>query len=461
MDDTSLIACYTNLLTHANMSWTETSAGHFERPFDSLERFYRAISASGAAFNREHFVVNAVLRLRLNPSIGDIEQALRHAWMTLRHDYPQIAAYGRGSTYIYEVPSTSSINSWLSETFITQQTTASPSSVCEDSAPSELAKMHYFPHTLEILFRSSHWRIDGIGSLHLLNHFLKILARPRSVTFGDEPKNLSIGLDEAANTPSQVTSEMEQSASDLLMHFVNNLPSIGLPTSKSQNPGGSARCKVTFTLPLTTSIIARCKASGFSVTAATHAAVVGATLQHADPEKPADKYTSFSNFDLRKYCPPPYSGATKAVSIFHTGIPVVVKLSGFQKDAVQFQKLYSQRLNAPGQHNMFSFLACYVDKVNTLFMQPPPPGSLPPTEPSLSSLGIIHNFIANKHGNVVEVTDFWLGVDMLSRQLMVYIWTHQGKLQLSACYNKEFYAREFVENFLSDVKDVLVDGLEI
>ena len=461
MDDTSLLGCYIEPLTHANMSWRETSAGHFERPFDSLERFYRAISASGTAFDREHFVVNAVVRLRLNPSIGDIGQALRHAWMTLRYDYPQIAAYGRGNTYIYEVPTASSINSWLSETFITEKATGSISSVCEDSAPSELAKMHYFPHTSEILFRSSHWRIDGIGSLHLLNQFLKTLARPMSVTFGDEPKNLAVGLDEAANTPSQVTSEMEQSATDLLMQYVNNIPSIGLPTSKSQNPGGSARCKVTFTLPLSTSVVARCKASGFSVTAATHAAIVGATLQHADPGKPADTYTSFSNFDLRKYLPPPYSSATKAVSIFHTGIPVVVKLSGFQKDAVQLQKLYSQRLNLPKQKNLFSFLACYVDKVNQLFVQPPPPGSLPPTEPSLSSLGIIDNFIADKHGNVVEVTDFWLGVDMLSRQLMLYVWTHQGKLQLSACYNKEFYAREFVEIFLSDVKDILVEGLEI
>ena len=443
------------------MPWTETSAGHFERPFDSLERFYRAISAGGVAFNREHFVVNAVVRFRLDPSIGDIEQALMNAWMTLRYDYPQIAAYGRGTTYIYEVPTTPSVDSWLSETFITKQITASPSSVCEDLAPSELAKMYYFPHTSEILFRSSHWRIDGIGSLFLLNHFLKTLAHPRSVKFGDEAKNLSIGLDEVTNTPSQVTSEMEQSATDLLMRFVNNVPSIGLPTSKSQNPGGSARCKLTFTLPLSTSLIARCKASGLSVTAATHAAIIGATLQHADPEKPADKYTSFSNFDLRKYCPPPYSSATKAVSIFHTGIPVVVKISGFQEDAAQLQKLYSRRLNVPGPNNIFSFLACYVDKVNTLFMQPPPPESVPPTEPSLSSLGIIDNVIADKHGNVVEVTDFWLGVDMLSRQLMLYVWTRQGKLQLSACYNREFYAREFVETFLSDVKDILVKGLGI
>ena len=443
------------------MPWKETSVGHFERPFESLERFYRALSASGAALNREHFVVSAVVRLRLGPSLGDLEPALQHAWKTLRYHFPQIAAYGQEDTYIYEVPTPSTIDSWLSETFITEQYTSFPSSVCAESAPNELAKMHWFPHTSEILFRSSHWRIDGIGSLHLLNRFLHILAHPLSVEFGNESANLSIGLDEAANVPLEVTPTMEQSATDLLMQYVNNVPSIGLPTSMNQVPRGSARCQIIFTSTLTASIIARCKTSGFSVTAATHAAIVSATSQNADPGNPADKYTSFSNFDLRKNCPPPYNGASKAVSIFHTGIPVVIKPASFQENAVHFQKIYSRRLNASCQESIFSFLACYVDKVRTLFTQPPPPGVLPPSEPSLSSLGVIDDFLAHKHGDSVEVTDFWLGVDMLSRQLMLYVWTHRGKLKLSACYNQAFYASEFVKEFLTKVRDILLEGLEI
>ncbi len=443
------------------MPWKETSVGHLERPFESLERFYRAISAGGVALNREHFVISAVLRLRLSLSAGDSEQALRHAWKTLRYDFPQIAAYGRGDTYIYKVPTTSTIDSWLSETFIVEQATSTTTNVCGSSAPTDLAKMHYFPHTSEVLFRSSHWRIDGIGSLHLLNHFLKILAHPRPIEFRDEGRNLCVGLDEATNVPLEVTPGMEGSATDLLLQFINNVPSIGLPTSTNQTPGGSARCQFTFTPLLTSSVVARCKASGFSVTAATHAAIVCATSQRAVMETPARKYTSFANFDLRKYCPPPYNGANKAVSNFHTGIPVVITPSTFQDNAVQFQKLYSRRLNAPGQENIFAFLACYVDKVHTLFTQPPPPGSLAPSEPSLSSLGIIDDFIAHRYGDTVEVTDFWLGVDMLSRQLMVYVWTHRGELTLSACFNQEFYVQKFVEEFLASVKDILLKGLDL
>ena len=258
------------------------------------------------------------------------------------------------------------------------------------------------------------------------------------------PKNISMGLYEVADNPYQVTSEMEQSTTDQPIQLVNSF--IDLATHK-QEPRTQWQCALQVDLHTALKYLRYC------------------WMENPRPQCHSSHSCSHfwrdSNFDLRKYCPPPYSSTVKAVSIFHTGIPVVVKLSGFQKDAVQFQKFYSQRLDAPGQKNMFSFLACYVDKVNALFMQPQSSGSLPPTEPSLSSLGIIDNSIANKHGDLVEVTDFWLGVDMLSRQLMLYVWTHQGKLQLIACYNKEFYAREFVETFLSDVKDILVKGLGV
>ena len=115
-----LPSCCVTTPNISTMPWKETSVGHFERPFESLERFYRALSAGGAALNREHFVVSAVVRLRLSPSIGDLEPALQHAWKTLRYDFPQIAAHGQGDTYIYEVPTASTIDSWLSETFITE-----------------------------------------------------------------------------------------------------------------------------------------------------------------------------------------------------------------------------------------------------------------------------------------------------------------------------------------------------
>lgn len=443
------------------MPWEEKSSGHYERPFDSLERMYRTISAAGIPMNREHFAITAVIQLRsIASSIPDAEGALRHAWSVLRYDFPQIAAYDQGDNYVYEIPSFSIVQSWLAQTFIIEPATSSPANVYSDATPTALARMHYFPHTSEILLRSSHWRFDGIGALYLLSHFLDILAHPRVVEFGDETKNLSIGLDEAIKVATEVTPQMDREATDLIMKFVNNVPSIGLPTSANQVPGSSSRCSIKLTPQLTSAMIARCKTLGFSVTSATHAAIVQATLQHQDPHRPAKKYTSWSTFDLRKYSPPPYNGAMNPVSIFHTGIPVVVDPAGFLENAAQFREIYAQNLARPGPGNMFTFLACYVEKVCAVLTRPPAPGALPPTEPSLSSLGVIDDYIHSRYGDV-EVVDFWIGVEMLTPQLMVYVWTRRGEMELSACYNTAFYTRQFVEDFLSQVKHVLLKGLGI
>ena len=150
------------------------------------------------------------------------------------------------------------------------------------------------------------------------------------------------------------------------MQSVNNVPSIGLSTSTSQSPGGSARCQTKFTQALTFYIIAQCKASSFSVIVGTPAAIVGITSKNANVGNSADKSKSSTNFDLHKYCPPEYNSAKKAVSNFHTEIPVVIKPSKIQEDAVQFQTLYSRRLNAPVQENMFPFLTCHVESAHAV-----------------------------------------------------------------------------------------------
>ena len=441
------------------MPWKETSSGRYERSFDSLERVYRNFSATGVALKREHYAVTAVARLRLGPSIGDSANALRQAWKTLRYDYPQIAAYGQEGIYIYEVPSTSAIDSWLRDTFIVEPHTSSATDVQGEAAPDEFAKLHYFPHTSEILFRSSHWRIDGIGLLHLLNHFLELLAYPRSFQFGDEGKNLAISLDEAAGVVSEVTPEMEEAATELLMRYFNNLPTIGLPAKLDQVPCDSGRCRIILTPQETSAVVAKCKTHGFSVTTAVHAALVCAITQYPNPS--ATQYTSWTSFDLRRHLVPPYNGATNAVSIFHTGVPVTMRPSNFIENAAQLRIIYSQKLTTPGPRNILPYLSYYVEKSAGMLIQPPPPGVLPPTEPQLSSLGVLDAFLDSKHGDAVELTDFELGVDTLTSQLVVHVWTLQGKMQLSACYNKSYYLREFVEEFLGHVKHVLLEGLEI
>ena len=449
------------------MPWKQTAEGRFQRPLDSIEDFHRAVKASSAALNREQYSIRATVTFRLNtPSIGDTVSVLRNAWKTMRYDFPQLAALDRDGTFVYEVPDEDTLDAWLSQSFVIEpQGSQTPEELYARLGPVDIAYMYYFPQTSQLMLHISHWRIDGRGAIYLFNHLLDAVAHPRTVYFGDEGKNLTIGLDEANNVPTHFTPQIEQAATDFLMKFVNNTPSIGLPAKTDNFLFGTDRCGIELDDALTSSIITRCKTRGFSVTVAVHAAIVCVTKQYADKESTAGKrkYASWTVFDLRKHSPPPYNGKDNVVSNFQTGIPIVITPSTFQDNADQLKKQYTENTIVTGPESIFTFLNCYVRKLCAMFTSPPPPDAIPPTEPSLNSLGIIDQYLAAKHGDngEIEVLDFWVGVEMLTRQIMCYLWTWRGKMRLSLCYNQAFYETAFVEEFLSRVKDALIDGLDL
>ncbi|RAH77595.1 hypothetical protein BO86DRAFT_403595 [Aspergillus japonicus CBS 114.51] len=59
------------------MSWTQVSSTRYERPFDTIETFYRAIAAAGAPLNKEHYLITCTARLQAPlPPASAVEQAL-------------------------------------------------------------------------------------------------------------------------------------------------------------------------------------------------------------------------------------------------------------------------------------------------------------------------------------------------------------------------------------------------
>ena len=447
------------------MPWKQTSKGRYERAFDSIEDSHRAIKAVGAPLNREHFSIRASIKFQIDvSSIEETTLALRHAWRTIRYNHPQLAAIDYEGTYVYEVPDDASLELWLSSTFLVEPQGANSSEELYGKLqPTDLAMLYYFPQTSQLMLHTSHWRIDGIGTMHLFNDLFDILANPREVHFGDEAKNLLIGVDEANNVPTQVSAQMDQIATELLMRFVENSPSIGLPTKVADVPLGSERCEIRIDEPLTLALVSRCRVLGITVTVAVHAAVISALRQYSNHENASEKrkYSNLTPVDLRRRSPSPYNGRGNAVSNFHTPIPVIVTPSTFLDHTAQLQKQYTEGIIITGPKSLFNFLDCYVRKACDAFMRPPPPEAIPPSEPALSSLGIIDHFLDKKHGDRIEILDYWIGLEMISRQIECYVWTWKGTMRLSGCYNEAYYDRVFVEKFLYTIKDILIEGLGI
>lgn len=386
---------------------------------------------------------------------------MKEAWKAIRYRHPTIAAFPDSGKYVYEVPDSVAVDCWLEETF----TTVSPPTTTDDLhatfKPGKYAQLYYIPRTSEIMIHSSHWRIDGIGYLHLLHHFFEAVANPKPVNFGNEGKNLSPGLDEVMSIPEPWTEEAGQAGQNALIDYFKNLPTIGMKTGPEQVPGATRRCRMTLSPEETSAVIAGCRSKGFSVTSGIHAAVVCVAQKQADPDIPATKYTSLLPWDFRKYCPAPYDGADHPVASYHSGFPGTLKPSTFLENASQWREIYSRDPTSK-EWGVFDWHAAYVRFAITSFTQPPPPGFIPPTEPGISSLGNIDQFVKGEYGDgAVEMEDLWLGVETLTRQILSHVWTRQGRMTLSACYNKNFYDADFVEEYLNDVKGELLKGLGI
>lgn len=167
-------------------AWKETSKGHFERPFDSVERFLLAAGRGSLPLNREHYSLSISARFDMAASLKDTVNALRHAWKTMRYDHPQLACFAYEEKKVYEVPDDVALDAWLDETFIVEPVWTTTEELLASLRPSALATLHFVPRTSEIIIHSSHWRMDFLGGLSFLQNFFTAAAKPRQVQFGDE-----------------------------------------------------------------------------------------------------------------------------------------------------------------------------------------------------------------------------------------------------------------------------------
>ncbi|MCJ1340181.1 hypothetical protein MMC09_005475 [Bachmanniomyces sp. S44760] len=436
------------------MSWQETSQGHFTRPLDTTELFYRDI---GKASGRESPPISAIARFSLSSSVEDPIQPLQLAWKAMRVKYPSMAAIDKGDHYEYDVPDASAVDSWMQETFQVASATTDANELFANVKQSNLAVIHYFPKNSEILVHCPHWRIDGMGIIMFTGQFFAALADPKDVKFGGEGANLSPSIETVGNCPKEATADGQIQIEELLRDF---RPSMGLPTIQSQSPGATHRCYVEFVAHETLSVVSLCKANNITVTSAVHAAVVCVTQQLADHNNPSKVFMGVGVHDLRRYCPPPYNESDHAVTIYQTAFPALIIPSDFLTNAYQLQRAYSRLRVTPG-FNVFDILRQYHETAHVMVNQGSPPGYPPPSAPDLSSLGIIDKYLPSQYKDKVEVHDFWIGVKMLMRMLCVHVWTWQGKLRMSISYNEAFYTADFVDAFLNTVKGLLLAELQI
>lgn len=341
----------------------------------------------------------------------------------------------------------------------------------------------------DVVLRSHHDIIDGIGTLMLLNNLFTHAAliyesdEFSPMPFGDEFKNLSPSFRFAAgvpSTPSQAHRKRLQDIQAINAATLKNTEVMSVPmTSKTAPPANNLRAAITLTKAETKTVLEKSKLLGVSVTHTFHAGIVIALrdLQQRQSTKRTCKYVNYCLVNLRDYCKPPYNSSRHAASVYHSvsveslivEIEVPSKFaspesienlkSEFKRIVFHIKNFYVAVPSDPEQVAMVPLCfstkpSSYSEKVQDI----PAPCETPTV--SLSSLGVIDQIIQPKHGPFY-LNDPWVTGDELSTGVGMFLGTWKGRSCLSANYNEAYHTEHEVISILESVKDAVFRALDV
>lgn len=510
--------------TSGNFSSTYTSTMSSVTPsraLGNLEVFFKKLADLGTPLKREHWAVHLALSLRVTGDV-DLSHYIEKAWQAVRRQYPAIGSLIIPAP-ISEIEGNSKIHTrdiltrpdfdaacWSKETFFIHDSESSADSLFCNLRPSDLATCHWLPQSSELLLRSSHWRLDGVGMVRLGHVFLVSLSemlRLRNADILSPP--ISIQPPAQALPPSledlarswryqkvelqAITQEhadrLEAGADALVGEFLRGVPSIGLPARPNSDttlPGASARVATRLNCSITKEITDARRSKGFSFTGAIHAAIVRVTARY--PQHPlAKSYAAFFPVDLRQSIVAAGAASEDDLmfGLYFSGLPICVKgvaqgdsesntAKNFDEIAREMTAVYNRDLakfwESPDGHqvSLMELAEPYLQKTTVLFNTPTPEGLPLNQAPDLSGLGKVETYLQREYHSPldplapkVEVLDMWIGTERIDRCIQFHVWSWRDELQLGASFNQSFYEPSSVANILDEIVEELLHGLGV
>ncbi|KAJ5852580.1 uncharacterized protein N7529_011965 [Penicillium soppii] len=496
-----------------HFTWKQTKPGRWERDIDEVEQFYTTLERRFQGTKRNFFAITAHVSLSITRRSTPTEttelrliKALQTAWLRLRYDHPTIASWveenreQKKCKKIYQGFSDTEDNqhlTWLKETFQVISTGQSGQQWCNsDPLAPTLPTIFLLKHAItsqqepcrvDIVLRSHHAIIDGIGSLHLLNNLIKYASQAFNhrdsfliPEFTDEWKNLSPPLRVAAAIPENLDPAQDLKlksiveSNDALREGVEiaTIPFKSGPTV----PGCHKRVYLNLSASDTQRLLLACKAIGVSVTHVYHAAIalLIRDLQERQESERTVRYASYSLINERPRCKSPYNTPQHAASVYHSvsghglAIDLTVPSLASQDTTREKEKSDFSRTIEVVKHHYLSIRnddehIYFVPSYWQLSTPPYPPGlEDPPIPPpnqkpsaSISSLGVIDNIICPTHGDF-ELHDPWVTGEELGTGLGLFLGTYRGSLCLSAAYNDAWHDEADVQSFLDKCNALVV-----
>ncbi|KAJ5825336.1 hypothetical protein N7474_002474 [Penicillium riverlandense] len=505
---------------YQDFTWNQVKPGRWERDVDEIEQFYTTLARRFQGTGKTFFAMTAHVSFSVKRTQSSIEShelyvtsALQKAWLRLRYDHPTIASWveydreEKRCKKVYEMfpdPGNVHGSAWLKETFRIVSTSQSCQDWCNSDPPvPKLPTLFVIKQpttastnttfSADVVLRSQHDIIDGIGSLYLLNSLFKYagIALDDATafhipSFGDEWTNLSPPFRVAASLPASLTVEQETRLKQILKKNASLRQGIQVATIPVQSeqlvPGRHQRVSLSLDSQQTQKLLVACKSVGASVTHVYHAAIalVLRDAQERYSEERNVRYISYSLINERAHCKAPYNTSQHAVTVYHSasGPSLAIDLRVPAAAAVTSQTTgdaaseFAQVLELVRDY----YLGIRNDPEHVAFIPsywklstPPYPDSsdIPPIPSpnkapsvSISSLGVIDNIISPTQG-LFELDVPWVTGEELGTGLGLFLGTFRGRTYLSAAYNDAWHNETEVMEFLSKCNSLVFEAFVV
>lgn len=497
----------------SRFEWKLVKPGRWERDIDEVEEFYTSLAKAYEGTGRVFFAMTGFISFSVSVEPGTnfpetekrVEQALRNAWIRLRHDHPTIAsrvqydpARQKYKKNYETFEDSASQSQWLDDTFRIVAERMSGLEWCNSDPPVPALPTLFLikapastdqTFRADLVLRSHHEIIDGMGTLLLFNNLFALAADAYEQTnyelprFGDEWSNLSPPLRIAAEIPVDLSLEHEENMREILEHNSSLKKGIrpASPPFQRQNtlPGKHQRVAVTLSEKTTSQLLENCRNLGFSITHAYHAAIALAVrdLQEQNQNDRLVRYISYCLVNERHHCKSPYSTPAHPASVYHSvsgqclaidlTVPGIGSFNATPADEEVFLPI--------AQHVRDYYLGIrddreYIKLVPSFWAMSifPYPGPETPEIParnetpsvSISSMGVLDKVIRHHYGGF-SVDNPWVTGEELGTGLGLFLDTWKGRLTVSAAYNDAWYGKEEALDVLNCCNDIVLRGLGI
>ena len=494
-------------------SWEMTKPGRWERDIDEVEEFYTSLAKSYEGTGRVFFAMTGFISFSVpvqpctpfHETEKKVEEALKTAWTRIRFDHPTIASRVQYDSVqqkykkIYETfTDSASQRLWLNDTFRVVPERMSGLDWCNSDPPVPALPTLFLvrpPATndqdfrADLVLRSHHDIIDGMGTLLLFNNLFSLAAEAyeqpdhRLPGFGDEWSNLSPPLRLAARIPATLSPVLEENVRGIVEHNASLKEGIEIASPPFQRevavPRKHQRVAVTLSEDTTARLLEKCRSLGLSITHAYHAAIalaIGALQERQESERTV-RYISYCLINERHHCKPPYSTQAHPVSVYHSvsGRCLNIDLTVPALRSSETTATHQDKFTAIAQKVRDYYLEIRDDEEHIKLVPAywamsisPYPGPEPPAIParnetpsvSVSSMGVLDKIIRHTYGSF-SVDNPWVTGEELGTGLGVFLDTWKGRLTLSAAYNDAWHGREEVLDFLNRCNDFAFQRLGV